>query len=99
MAFSSAGRRESRVGALVESASVFHLTRHAAAEIVDAQVETIQRDWDEVCDRAELTCTGPPQCAMLSVGGSATVEADSPTLTSFNTRRRGPARHRQPPGL
>lgn len=57
LAFTPDGRRESRGGLLVESADVFHLTATAASELIDAQVDTIRADWDDVCDRAELTRT------------------------------------------
>lgn len=50
-----AGGRESRIAALVEAAPTYHLTTDDGREIADLQVDTIRRDWDEVCDAAHLT--------------------------------------------
>jgi serine/threonine-protein kinase HipA len=47
--------RESRIAALVEAAPNYHLTTDEGREIGDRQVDTIRRDWDEVCDAARLT--------------------------------------------
>jgi serine/threonine-protein kinase HipA len=47
--------RESRIAALVEAAPTYHLTTDEGREIADRQVDTIRRDWEEVCDAARLT--------------------------------------------
>lgn len=47
--------RESRVAALASAAPIYHLTTGEAQQIADAFVETIRREWDEVCDAAHLT--------------------------------------------
>jgi serine/threonine-protein kinase HipA len=47
--------RESRIAALVEAAPNYHLTTDEGREIADRQVDTIRREWDEVCDSAGLT--------------------------------------------
>ena len=49
------GDRDSRVGLLVDAAGIYHLDRHEAVAIVDAQVTVIREQWDEVGDIARLT--------------------------------------------
>jgi serine/threonine-protein kinase HipA len=54
MAIGRDGYRLSQVAACVVRASTYLLTEEEAREIVDRQVETIETDWDEVCDLARL---------------------------------------------
>jgi serine/threonine-protein kinase HipA len=54
MAIGRDGWRMSQVGGCVERASVYQLSEAEAREIVDRQIETIEGQWDEVCDLAEL---------------------------------------------
>jgi serine/threonine-protein kinase HipA len=49
------GERTSRTCLLVDAAAEYHLSRVDAQAIVDRQVDTIRRDWEEVCDAAKLT--------------------------------------------
>lgn len=55
MAIGRDGYRLSQVAACVARASTYHLTEAEAREIVNHQIEAIEADWDEVCDRARLT--------------------------------------------
>jgi serine/threonine-protein kinase HipA len=48
------GFKASRVAGCVERASVYHLTAAQAREIVDHQIDVIEREWSDVCDLAEL---------------------------------------------
>jgi serine/threonine-protein kinase HipA len=54
MAIGRDGWRMSQVAGCVERASVYLLSEAEAREIVDGQIETIEGQWDEVCDLAEL---------------------------------------------
>jgi serine/threonine-protein kinase HipA len=54
MAIGRDGWRMSQVAGCVERASTYHLSEAEAREIVDHQIETIESQWDEVCDLAEL---------------------------------------------
>lgn len=54
MAIGRDGWRMSQVAGCVERASVYLLSEAEAREIVDHQIETIEGQWDEVCDLAEL---------------------------------------------
>lgn len=47
--------REGRIAALVDAAPNYHLTIDEGREIAERQVDTIHREWDEVCDAAGLT--------------------------------------------
>ena len=47
--------RFSQVAGCIERCSIYQLNEAAAREIVDRQIETIEREWDDVCDLAELT--------------------------------------------
>lgn len=47
--------KASEVAGCVERAGLYQLTGAVATEIVERQIETITRDWHEVCDQAELT--------------------------------------------
>jgi serine/threonine-protein kinase HipA len=49
------GFRLSHLAGCVERASTYMLTENEARELVDHQVEVIERDWDEVCERARMT--------------------------------------------
>ena len=55
MAIGRDGYRFSRLAGAVERATPYHLTLSDARHICDHQLEVIRRDWDEVCDLAELT--------------------------------------------
>ena len=46
--------KASQVAGCVERASVYHLTSAQAREIVDHQIDVIEREWSDVCDQAEL---------------------------------------------
>ncbi|HVD86138.1 MAG TPA: HipA domain-containing protein [Solirubrobacterales bacterium] len=54
MAIGRDGWRMSQLAGCVERASTYLLTEAEAREIVDGQIETIEGQWDEVCDLAEL---------------------------------------------
>jgi serine/threonine-protein kinase HipA len=54
MAIGRDGWRMSQVAGCVERASTYLLSEAEAREIVDNQIETIEGQWDEVCDLAEL---------------------------------------------
>ncbi|MEJ7892553.1 MAG: HipA domain-containing protein [Solirubrobacteraceae bacterium] len=47
--------KASKVAGCIERAGLYQLTEDEAAGIVDHQIDTISRDWHEVCDQAELT--------------------------------------------
>jgi serine/threonine-protein kinase HipA len=49
------GWKESQVAGCVERAALYQLTQPEAGEIVEHQIEVIERDWSEVCDLAELS--------------------------------------------
>lgn len=49
------GFRLSQLAGCVERASTYLLTASEARELIDGQVETIEREWNDVCDRAEMT--------------------------------------------
>jgi serine/threonine-protein kinase HipA len=55
MAIGRDGWRMSQAAGCVERASVYLLSEAEAREIVDNQIETIEEQWDEVCDLAGLT--------------------------------------------
>jgi len=44
----------SQLAGCVQRSHLYQVGRSEAREIVDRQIETIERDWDEVCDLAEL---------------------------------------------
>ena len=44
----------SQVGGCIDRAHIYHLSRPEASEIVAAQIETIERDWEDVCAEARL---------------------------------------------
>jgi|SRR6478752_943887 len=54
MAIGRDGWRMSQVAGCVERASIYLLSEAEAREIVNHQIETIEGQWDEVCDLAEL---------------------------------------------
>lgn len=54
MAIDREGFRLSQVAACVAHAPTYLLTEEGARTIVDGQIETIEREWDEVCDLARL---------------------------------------------
>jgi serine/threonine-protein kinase HipA len=54
MAIGRDGWRMSQVAGCVARASTYLLSEAEAREIVDHQIETIERQWDEACDLAEL---------------------------------------------
>ncbi len=49
------GFRMSQLAGCVERASTYLLTESEARELIDRQVEVIERDWREVCDLAQMT--------------------------------------------
>jgi serine/threonine-protein kinase HipA len=55
MAIGEDGYRMSQVAGCVARASTYLLSEAAAREIVDRQIDTIETQWGEVCDRAGLT--------------------------------------------
>ncbi len=55
MAIGRDGYRLSQVTACVARASTYLLTEEEACEIIDSQIETIEREWDDVCDLARLS--------------------------------------------
>jgi len=54
MAIGRDGWRMSQVAGCVERASTYLLSEAEARQIVDEQIETIEGQWEEVCDLAEL---------------------------------------------
>lgn len=54
MAIGRDGWRMSQVAGCVERAATYLLSEAEAREIIDHQIETIEGQWDEVCDLAEL---------------------------------------------
>lgn len=54
MAIGRDGWRMSQVAGCVERAGIYLLSEAEAREIVDNQIETIEGQWEEVCDLAEL---------------------------------------------
>lgn len=55
MAIRRDGFRLSQVAGCLEAAATFRLTAAEAREIVDHQIETIESQWDDVCELAGLT--------------------------------------------
>jgi serine/threonine-protein kinase HipA len=55
MAIGRDGYRLSQVAACVARASTYLLTEEEAREIVDRQVETIESEWEDVCELARLS--------------------------------------------
>jgi serine/threonine-protein kinase HipA len=55
MAIGEDGWRMSQVDGCVARASTYLLSEQDACAIVDHQIDTIERQWDDVCDRAALT--------------------------------------------
>ncbi|MEX2447877.1 MAG: HipA domain-containing protein [Solirubrobacterales bacterium] len=55
MAIGRDGYRLSQVAACVERAPTYLLSEHEAREIVNRQIETMETEWSNVCDLAELT--------------------------------------------
>lgn len=49
------GWRDSQVAGCIERASIYRLTEAEARSIVDHQIETIRRNWNDVSDEASLT--------------------------------------------
>jgi serine/threonine-protein kinase HipA len=49
------GFRMSQLAGCVERASTYMLTERDARELIDHQVEVIEREWDEVCELANMT--------------------------------------------
>ncbi|HEX5593546.1 MAG TPA: HipA domain-containing protein [Solirubrobacterales bacterium] len=54
MAIGRDGWRMSQVAGCIERASTYLLSEADAREIVDKQIETIEGEWEEVCELAEL---------------------------------------------
>ncbi len=55
MAIGEDGWKRSQLGGCVERASTYHLSAAEAHEIIDHQIETIARHWNDACDLARLT--------------------------------------------
>ncbi|BBZ48833.1 HipA domain-containing protein [Mycobacterium heidelbergense] len=55
VAFNRDGTRDSSFAACLRAAPVYGLTTAQAREIIDGQIDVIQRDWTEVADLARLT--------------------------------------------
>ena len=55
MAIGREGQRRSQFAVCIEAAHVYHLSTAEAREIVEAQVETITREWSDAADVARLT--------------------------------------------
>ncbi len=55
MAIGDDGYRMSQVAGCVARASTYHLSEQEAREIVDAQIDVIETQWEDVCDRAGLS--------------------------------------------
>jgi serine/threonine-protein kinase HipA len=55
MAIGADGFRMSQLAGCVARASTYMLTESDARALIDHQVETIEREWDEVCDLARMT--------------------------------------------
>jgi serine/threonine-protein kinase HipA len=55
MAYDEHGNRDARVALLVEAAPLYLLDRAEAGAVVDAMVDTMGTNWDEVADLAGLT--------------------------------------------
>jgi len=51
----SGGKRASHLALCLESAPAFLLGKADARAIIDHQIECIERNWDAVCDEAELS--------------------------------------------
>jgi serine/threonine-protein kinase HipA len=49
------GFRLSQVSGCLQAASSYLLSASDAREIVDHQIEVIESEWSEVCDRARMT--------------------------------------------
>lgn len=61
MAYGPNGERISQTAQCVRHSGSYHLSNSEAESIVEHQIEVIRRDWDEVCDLAELTTAGRDQ--------------------------------------
>lgn len=55
MAIGRDGYRMSQLAGCIERASVYLLSETDAREIADRQIEAIERDWEDVCDLAEMS--------------------------------------------
>jgi serine/threonine-protein kinase HipA len=55
MMIGSDGFRMSQLAGCVERASTYMLTASDARELIDHQIDVIEREWDEVCDLAQMT--------------------------------------------
>jgi serine/threonine-protein kinase HipA len=49
------GWKESQLAGCVQRAHLYQLSEAQAREIVERQIEVIERDWSEVCDHARLS--------------------------------------------
>jgi serine/threonine-protein kinase HipA len=49
------GYRMSQLAGCVDRAATYLLTASEARELIDHQVEVIEREWDDVCERARMT--------------------------------------------
>jgi serine/threonine-protein kinase HipA len=55
MMIGSDGFRMSQLAGCVERASTYMLTASDARELIDHQIDVVEREWDEVCDLAQMT--------------------------------------------
>ena len=55
MAIGRDGWRMSQVAGCIRYANEYHLSQSEAREIIDHEIDVIESNWDDVCDRAELT--------------------------------------------
>ncbi len=55
MSYGPSGERLSQVSGCLDHASIYHLSRSEATNIVDRQIDVICNEWHDACDRAELT--------------------------------------------
>jgi len=55
MAITADGFRLSQLAACVEQASTYLISEVQASEIIDHQIDVIESEWNEVCDRARMT--------------------------------------------
>lgn len=75
MAYGPKGERSSHMVGLVSQAGHYHLSVEAAHTIIDHQIATIETQWDEVCDLANLT----------TVDRETVSEADSSSTRTLST--------------
>ncbi len=70
MAISRDGARESRLSVCLDACDEYGISRDKARDIVEAQVSTIHRDWDEAADAVQLSRA---EADLMRVGPSAQI--------------------------